>query len=143
MCAHVCVYICIDIYTHLQELPAKCEEIQTLNINILIHSSKQSCQIACISWNYMSEKQEWEIVLAVLNRSNICWSQCLLDSQITHFFQLPTDGSSQLESNNENISPINGTICRHENGFSSESHTMACKRIRTWSKRISCIADGV
>ncbi|KAL7982041.1 hypothetical protein Chor_001098 [Crotalus horridus] len=45
--------------------------------------------------------------------------------------KLPTDGSFQLESNNENISPVNGTICRHENGFSGESHTMACKRIRT------------
>uniref|UniRef100_A0A0F7Z2H4 Ethanolamine-phosphate phospho-lyase n=1 Tax=Micrurus fulvius TaxID=8637 RepID=A0A0F7Z2H4_MICFL len=45
--------------------------------------------------------------------------------------KLPTGGSSQLESNNENISPINGTICRHENGFSGESHTVPCKRIRT------------
>ncbi|XP_063166129.1 ethanolamine-phosphate phospho-lyase isoform X2 [Candoia aspera] len=45
--------------------------------------------------------------------------------------KLPADGSSQLESNNENISPINGTICRHENGFSGESHTVPCKRIRT------------
>ncbi|XP_026554012.1 ethanolamine-phosphate phospho-lyase [Pseudonaja textilis] len=45
--------------------------------------------------------------------------------------KLPTGGSSQLEFNNENISPINGTICRHENGFSGESHTVPCKRIRT------------
>ncbi|KAG8134484.1 putative Alanine--glyoxylate aminotransferase 2-like 1-like protein, partial [Naja naja] len=45
--------------------------------------------------------------------------------------KLPTGGSSQLESNNENISPIKGTICRHENGFSDESHTVPCKRIRT------------
>ncbi|XP_070805294.1 ethanolamine-phosphate phospho-lyase [Pituophis catenifer annectens] len=45
--------------------------------------------------------------------------------------KLPLCGSSQLESNNENISPINGNICRHENGFSGESHAMPCKRIRT------------
>ncbi|XP_034298147.1 ethanolamine-phosphate phospho-lyase [Pantherophis guttatus] len=45
--------------------------------------------------------------------------------------KLPPCGSSQLESNNENISPINGNICRHENGFSGESHAMPCKRIRT------------
>lgn len=54
-----------------------------------------------------------------------------LSASVQYKRKMHHEGTSQLECISESISHINGSACRNENGFSTENHTVSCKRIRT------------